>query len=245
MSYYKSSTFKSVFTLHIMLCLLLTFSCAKINPSPTKDINIGFNVELYSSSLMADSNFQLFLESTSTALIKSNLITSRNNISAKIHQQEFLSAIAKFASTNSSFFMLNLTNRASVFKYLQNYISNFMILDFEMGLDVPLHSINNKLVLLLTKESVIKIASNNSEMFEIKQLTLTTNYVIGCALAAIGGALLSYGDAINDIQYIITQGFTGVALLNAALDILKNASPWWKVAGIALGFGGCLLTAVD
>jgi hypothetical protein len=120
-----------------------------------------------------------------------------------------------------------------------------MIQDFEMGLDVPLHSINNKLVLLLTKESVIKIASNNSEMFEIKQLTLTTNYVIGCALAAIGGALLSYGDAINDIQYIITQGFTGVALLNAALDILKNASPWWKVAGIALGFGGCLLTAVD
>ena len=94
--------------------------------------------------------------------------------------------------------MLNLTNRASVFKYLQNYISNFMIQDFEMGLDVPLHSINNKLVLLLTKESVIKIASNNSEMFEIKQLTLTTNYVIGCALAAIGGALLSYGDAINE-----------------------------------------------
>jgi hypothetical protein len=178
-------------------------------------------------------------------LIKFNHDASSNKLFAQIHHQEFLNSIANFASTNPNFFMLSLKNRESVFEYMQKYISNFMIRDFEMGLNVPFYTINNKLVILLKNESGIKVHSNSSEIFEKRQLKLTTNYIIGCALAAIGGALLSYGDAINDIQFIITQGWTGIALANAAIDILKNASPWWKVAGIALGFGGCLLTAID
>lgn len=245
MPYYKPSTFKFISTWFFMLCLVLAFSCTKVNSTHHQDINIGLNVELYANSLMSDSNFLHFLENSSEALIKFNHDASSNKLFAQIHHQEFLNSIANFASTNPNFFMLSLKNRESVFEYMQKYISNFMIRDFEMGLNVPFYTINNKLVILLKNESGIKVHSNSSEIFEKRQLRLTTNYIIGCALAAIGGALLSYGDAINDIQFIITQGWTGIALANAAIDILKNASPWWKVAGIALGFGGCLLTAID
>jgi hypothetical protein len=245
MFYYKSSTFKFSFTWLLLLCFGLIFSCKKVNSTHHQDVNIGFNVELYSNSLMSDSNFFNFLENTSIALIKFKLVVSTSEISAQIHHTEFLNSIANFASTNPSFFMLNIKNRESVFEYLQMYISNFMIRDFEMGLNLPLYTINNKLRILFKNETRIKVYSSNSEIFEKRSLKLTTNYIIGCALAAIGGALLSYGDAINDIQFIITQGWTGIALANAAIDILKNASPWWKVAGIALGFGGCLLTAID
>ena len=50
---------------------------------------------------------------------------------------------------------------------------------------------------------------------------------------------------IEDVAYLITQGFSGTALINSAIDLIKNASPWWKVASIIIGFGGCLATSIE
>ncbi len=246
-------------TIVLSFGLLLFLGCRKSYSPSVEDINTNLNVESYSKSLMSDTNFSKFVNDFSTALINLRGISAFDNSSptggvsvsdvslAESYKKDISKSIAIFASKNPRFFYLSKENREAVFAYIESNVTNSDFQNNNREIVTPLLLVNDKLVdrIYNSRNSNISVNSLNSRSGKQTVNKLTTNYVIGCALAAIGGALLSYGDAINDIKYVMTQGFTGMALVNMAIDILGAASPWWKVAGIALGFGGCLLTAID
>jgi len=83
----------------------------------------------------------------------------------------------------------------------------------------------------------IKLRNNSNQV--------SATVVIGCAIGSLMNFVEGYQSVIKDIAYIITQGFTGMALFNMSVDIIKNASPWWKVASILISFGACILPSID
>jgi hypothetical protein len=81
--------------------------------------------------------------------------------------------------------------------------------------------------------------------FRNKSSEITSKVIISCAIATLIGAIGYYQSAIDDIAYIMTQGFTGVTLFSLAFDIVKNATPWWKAAAILVSFGACILPSIE
>lgn len=237
--------------------LILFLSCRK-STSAVEDFNTNLNVESYSKQLMSDTNFSKFVNDFSTALLNlksisvNNYSSSNTGVSvidqslAETYKKEIEKSIAIFASQNSKFFYLTKVNREAVFSYIESNVTNSDYQKNNRNTVTPLLIVNDQLVDKMYNSSALsqtKISLNSGNIKQVNKLS--TRYVIGCALATLGSALSSYGDALDDIKYVMRQGFTGIALINMAVDILAGASPWWKVASIAIGFGACLYTGMD
>jgi MFS-type transporter involved in bile tolerance (Atg22 family) len=104
---------------------------------------------------------------------------------------------------------------------------------------------NNQVVELIEKLNTNKISNKEIRTYSnstsaIKSQKLNRDDVIGCAIAALAGVIGSYGDTINDVRKILTSGISIRLAIDLSLDLIQNASPWWKVGSIALSFIGCL-----
>ena len=64
--------------------------------------------------------------------------------------------------------------------------------------------------------------------------------ILECAVAALAGVIGSYGDTINDVRKILRSGISMSLAIDLSLNLIQNASPWWKVGSIALSFAACL-----
>jgi hypothetical protein len=73
-----------------------------------------------------------------------------------------------------------------------------------------------------------------------KVLRISDDEIIDCAIQTALAALGGYGEALNDIGILLRGGISTKLLINMGIDILKKASPWWKVATIVLTFTVCI-----
>lgn len=82
---------------------------------------------------------------------------------------------------------------------------------------------------------------SNSIMDENKKtMRISDEEIIDCAIQTALAALSGYGEALDDIGILLRGGLSGKLLINMGMDILKKASPWWKVATIVLTFTVCI-----
>ena len=246
----KINKSQTTITATVLLFFSLIFlSCNKNISSISVDPNKNFNIEEFSKELMTDSSFinfvinfgisqNVIVNNSSFDASKDNGIAHTNQELVKNHVSLIQLHFSKFANSNKKFFLLTTANQQKVLLHIQNLYASKSFRDKNPHLALPLLNANN---FIINKINTSNLDSSNHYRMD----GITSNELMGCVLGAIGGFIGSYADAVSDIRYLITQGWTGAALIDAALSIVKHASPWWKVASIGISFGGCLLGVAD
>ena len=251
MTHHLTNKIKLIFSTVIAIVILFAYSCNKQNSAT--NINNNLDVATYAKGLMTDTNFVNLL--TNFALNSSSMqkqvyydntqkggVGTYNEAKAIEANNMITKCIATYSSQNVGFFMLTSTNRDKILLFIADSINSASFRSSNQQLVSKLLSANSYLANNLNSSIFITKSTNSivSNSMVVKDEQLSSQLLIGCAATALLGALGSYGDAINDIKYIITQGWSGAALVDAAISIIGNASPWWKVASIVLTFGACV-----
>jgi hypothetical protein len=135
-------------------------------------------------------------------------------------------------------------NATSTVRFIKDSILSISYLEEKSNISMQLISANDSLLNNSTCSNQQKFKTLDAE-FRNKSSKITSNVLIGCAISILISAIGYYQSAIDDIAYIMTQGFTGTALFSLAFDIIKNASPWWKAAAILVSFGACVLPSIE
>lgn len=189
---------------------------------------------------MADAGFVTFVKETAinTYYLRQAVEVSEENPDefifldereAETRRDNIINSFAVYSSTNTDFIMLSNDQQTQVMNYITESWQSAEFREANPDVVAPLLTAGAEII-----ESIPEIASSPTAR-------ITTAGVVGCAIGVLSSALSSYGDAIDDIRYLVTQGFSGGALISAATSIIRHASPWWKVFSIAIGFVGCIV----
>ena len=242
------------------LCFItiLFFQCTKVENISSKKYT-KVNLDEYAQSLMVDSSFIKYVRDFTISVysLRDNVEYDKksprgfkitNVILFEKSRIDLVRSVTNFIVDNSLFSTLTLDERIEVINKIRICITSEEFRIRNPHVVTPLLNLNNELqdVLLANRNSIINLNSNlfsSNTLVEVN--SITNREFLGCALGALMGAIGSYGDAFDDISYLITQGWSGAALFNAGLSIIKNASPWWKVASVVGGFAACLYSVAD
>jgi hypothetical protein len=145
-------------------------------------------------------------------------------------------ALSHFLIHNQSFVFASQDERMMILKSVTD--------SFKLKSQFMNHP-NDQVVVLIEKLNKNKISNSEIRTYSnasssIKAQRVSREDVLGCAVGALAGVISSYGDTINDVRKILRSGISMSLAIDLALDLIQNASPWWKVGSIALSFAGCL-----
>jgi hypothetical protein len=242
---------KSILVVATIVASALIISGCKKSATVENDINVNLDVASYSSKLMTTPEFADFVKvytinlsrlkslAFANTAVQANLSTQDSAL-AKSYNANILGALSIFMSTNKTFFSLSQENMKKVTDFITTSLAS------------PDYRRDNPAVVekLLTVEDAVETELDNSHSGTIKVQENSTvikktnkvssELIIGCAIGTLCGAALAYESAINEIRGLFGQGWSWGGIVSIALDILQNASPWWKVGVIAVAFGACV-----
>jgi hypothetical protein len=215
-----------------LFTLLLFSSCSKNNE---EQIIYQTNQSEIVNKIITDSNFY---ELIYTYISESDKIYSdTNNVDIIQHSNKKLShALLQFLTHNPSFVLLGQVERMMILKSVTD--------SFKLKSQFMNHP-NDQLVNLIEKLNTNKMSNkeirtySNSYSSVIAQ-KLNKDDVIECAVGALFGIISGYTDTINDIRKLLRSGMSMSLVIDLSLNLIENASPWWKVGSIALSFAACL-----
>ena len=232
-TYIMQKKFKASILAVSLFTVLLVSSCSKNKEE--QQVYETTNKSEIINKIITDSNFYQLIY---TYVSESDKIYSdTNNVDIIQQSNEKLNlALSRFLSHNPSFVFASQDERMMI---LKSVADSFMVKSQFMN-----HP-NDQVVELIDKLNTNKISDNEIRTYSnasssIKAQRATREDVLGCAVAALAGVIGSYGDTINDVRKILRSGISMSLAIDLALDLIQNASPWWKVGSIALSFAGCL-----
>ena len=236
------------------IAIILLSACSKAFPKKVNPENL-LNVKEFAEKLILDDEFQLLLKSINTGTDQLNQlgiyntndinkIDSATKVEIKHVDEKFKSDLVNFLINHESFVRQSHIDRIKILEFIKDSILSTSYLEDKSYISMQLISANDILLNNSTLSNQQKFKTLDAE-FRNKSSKITSNVVIGCAIGTLISAIGNYQSAIDDIAYIMTQGFTGAALFSLAFDIVKNASPWWKAAAILVSFGACVLPSIE
>ena len=216
-----------------LFTLFLFTSCSK-NIELQQDYKTTNKSEIV-NKIITDSNFYQLIY---TYISESDKIYSDTNNVDIIQQsnKKLNLALSQFLTHNPSFVLLSQGERMMILKAVTDSFklkSQFMIYP------------NDQLVNLIEKLNTNKMSNkeirtySNSYSSVIAQ-KLNKEDVLECAVGALFGIISGYTDTINDIRKLLRSGMSMSLVIDLSLNLIENASPWWKVGSIALSFAACL-----
>ncbi len=221
-------------TTTLFLFILLIFnSCSKsieVNQI-TKNIARTKIVD----KIVADSNFYelLYVYITESQMI---LKDTNNTIVIQNGNAAMNVALTNFIVNNPDFVFTSQNERLIILKSVcDSFKSNALFLQkpnnqFKVLIE-KLNTINNN-------NKILRTYSNASNKKVVQKINAED--IIECAAGALIGGIGNYGEIYNDVRSIFRSGVSMGLAIDLTLDLIKNASPWWKVASIVLTFGSCL-----
>jgi hypothetical protein len=215
-----------------LFTLLLFSSCSKNNE---EQIIYQTNQSEIVNKIITDSNFY---ELIYTYISESDKIYSDTNNVDIIQQsnKKLNLALSQFLTHNPSFVLLGQGERMMILKSVTD--------SFKLKSQFMNHP-NDQLVNLIEKLNTNKMSNkeirtySNSYSSVIAQ-KLNKEDVLECAVGALFGIISGYTDTINDIRKLLRSGMSMSLVIDLSLNLIENASPWWKVGSIALSFAACL-----
>ncbi len=215
-----------------LFTLLLFSSCSKNNE---EQIIYQTNQSEIVNKIITDSNFY---ELIYTYISESDKIYSDTNNVDIIQQsnKKLNLALSQFLTHNPSFVLLSQGERMMILKSVTD--------SFKLKSQFMIHP-NDQLVNLIEKLNTNKMSNkeirtySNSYSSVIAQ-KLNKEDVLECAVGALFGIISGYTDTINDIRKLLRSGMSMSLVIDLSLNLIENASPWWKVGSIALSFAACL-----
>jgi hypothetical protein len=236
------------------IAIILLSACSKASPKEVNPEN-QLKVKEFAEKLILDDEFQLLLKSINTGTMQLNQlglynlnginkIDSATKIEITHIDEKFEGDLVNFLINHKSFVGQSHIDRIKILEFIKDSILSISYLEEKSNISMQLISANDSLLNNSTCSNQQKFKTLDAE-FRNKSSKITSNVLIGCAISILISAIGYYQSAIDDIAYIMTQGFTGTALFSLAFDIIKNASPWWKAAAILVSFGACVLPSIE
>jgi hypothetical protein len=213
----------------LLLGISVVFNACTKNSASVPEARPVNTIQSTAESILSDT---LFTNLVAAFITESTLLHNDSNNTTLIEQSNnrLAEQIVYFMVNQKDLNKLNTLERNKVLKFIvdstksENYIlSNPTILNNLNSLKLMVRNNNT--------------ASNSGS---IKSDKLSTGEVIDCFISTAVNALGFYGDAIDEISHLLKSGSSTGVLIQAGFSILRNASPWWKVAAIAFQFSNCL-----
>jgi hypothetical protein len=187
------------------------------------------------NKIITDSNFYQLIY---TYVSESDKIYSDTNNVDIIQQsnKKLNLALSRFLTHNPSFVLLSQGERMMILKSVAD--------SFKLKSQFMNHP-NDQVVKLIEKLNTNKMSNkeirtySNSYSSIIAQ-KLNKEDILECAVGALFGIISGYTDTINDIRKLLRSGMSMSLVIDLSLNLIENASPWWKVGSIALSFAACL-----
>jgi hypothetical protein len=222
-----------IVTILFLFILLIFNSCSKSTEVNLISQNVARTKIV--DKIVADSTFYqlLYVYITESQMIlkdtNNTIVIQNGNAAMNVALTNFLVHNQDFVFTSQNERLIILKSVCDSFKsnalYLQKPNNQFK------ELIEKLNTTNNNNKILRTYSN----ASNKKVVQKINAEDL-----IECAVGALIAGIGNYGEIYNDVRSIFRSGVSIGLAIDLTLDLIKNASPWWKVASIVLTFGSCL-----
>lgn len=225
--------------LHYVYLLMLTgtllAACSK--ESTTAEPNLALNnkvvnIESIADNILTDSLFVNLVRDFDNEAKKIQLLNSDSQL--VINSNEVLmKSLVTFFINQRDYKNLNSVDKLKALNYISESVKSKTYLE------------QHPTIISLYKKDLNSSIENrifsNSIMDENKKtMRISDEEIIDCAIQTALAALSGYGEALDDIGILLRGGLSGKLLINMGMDILKKASPWWKVATIVLTFTVCI-----
>jgi hypothetical protein len=215
-----------------LFTLMLFSSCSKNNE---EQIIYQTNQSEIVNKIITDSNFYQLIY---TYISESDKIYSdTNNVDIIQQSNKKLShVLSQFLIHNASFVLLGQGERMMILKSVTD--------SFKLKSQFMNHP-NDQVVSLIEKLKIKKMSNKEIRTYSngyssIIAQKLNKEDVLECAVGALFGIISGYTDTINDIRKLLRSGMSMSLVIDLSLNLIENASPWWKVGSIALSFAACL-----
>jgi hypothetical protein len=187
------------------------------------------------NKIITDSNFYQLIY---TYVSESDKIYSdTNNVDIiKQSNKKLNLALSRFLTHNPSFVLLSQGERMMILKSVAD--------SFKLKSQFMNHP-NDQVVKLIEKLNTNKMSNKEIRTYSnsyssIIAEKLNKEDILECAVGALFGIISGYTDTINDIRKLLRSGMSMSLVIDLSLNLIENASPWWKVGSIALSFAACL-----
>jgi hypothetical protein len=216
-----------------LFTVLLFSSCSK--NIEEQQVYQTINKSEIVNKIITDSNFYQLIY---TYVSESDKIYSDTNNVDIIQQsnKKLNLALSRFLTHNPSFVLLSQGERMMILKSVAD--------SFKLKSQFMNHP-NDQVVKLIEKLNTNKmsnkeIRTNSNSYSSIIAQKLNKEDILECAVSALFGIISGYTDTINDIRKLLRSGMSMSLVIDLSLNLIENASPWWKVGSIALSFAACL-----
>jgi len=225
--------------LHYVYLLMLTgtllAACSK--ESTTAEPNLALNnkvvnIESIADNILTDSLFVNLVRDFDNEAKKIQLLSSDSQLVISSNEV-LMKSIITFFINQRDYKNLNSVDKLKALNYISESVKSKTYLE------------QHPTIISLYKKDLNSSIENrifsNSNIDENKKvLRISDDEIIDCAIQTALAALSGYGEALDDIGILLRGGLSGKLLINMGMDILKKASPWWKVATIVLTFTVCI-----
>lgn len=219
----------------LMLTGTLLTACSKestlVEPNLANG-NTAVTIESIADNILTDSlfvnlvrDFDNEAKKVQTLKLDSQLVINSNELLMK--------SMLTFFTNQKDYKNLNSVNKLKVLNYISESVKSKTYLEQHPDI-ISLY----KKDLIANLEN--RIFSNSMISENKKTMRISDEEIIDCAIQTALAALSGYGEALDDIGILLRGGLNGTLLINMGMDILKKASPWWKVATIVLTFTLCI-----
>ncbi len=219
----------------LMLTGTLLAACSKESTTAVTNLAVNnklVNIESIADNILTDSlfvnlvrNFDSEAKKVQTLKLDSQLVINSNELLMK--------SMLTFFTNQKDYKNLNSVNKLKVLNYISESVKSKTYLEQHPDI-ISLY----KKDLIANLEN--RIFSNSMISENKKTMRISDEEIIDCAIQTALAALSGYGEALDDIGTLLRGGLNGTLLINMGMDILKKASPWWKVATIVLTFTLCI-----
>jgi hypothetical protein len=224
----KKKIFASLMSVVLLIGISFVFNACSKNNVYAPEIRPTNNIQTTAAAILADT---LFTNLVGSFINESNILHKDSTNLSLIEQSNnrIAERIVYFMATQKDFKKLNSLDRNKVLQFISDSSKSE---NYLLSNPAVLNNLNSLKIMVRSNH-----ISNNSG---IKADKLSTGEVVDCFISTAVNALGFYGDAIGEITNLFDNGASAGAIIQAGFTILKNASPWWKVAAIVFQFSNCL-----
>jgi len=219
----------------LMACISTGFLACRKSTSVSNEPQAIGTVQKVAESILEDSLFtNLILDFMNESII---LNENKNDTSLiRISNERIAASLINFVINQKDYSKMNELERNKVLKFIIDSTKSKTYL-----LNNPAIQTNINNISIISNRSLIQSNNINGSPVSLK---LTNDEIINCFLDAAINALGFYGEALAEITGMVRSGASNSAIIRLGLDILKNASPWWKVGAIVFQFSNCIYQGI-
>lgn len=233
----------------ILIASAFLVSCNKIEGVGTSNKIAQYDLKIIAKKVILDTTFANFYESAALDLYTNQNLAGFKSIDSatgNIQHKKLILDLVKFIIHNPVILDMNNEDRIQLIEEIRNYakssefkINHIKQMDY---LNSKTNNIINYYNKISTNKNVIKSYAVSER--NIKSFKLSEDEAYDCLFLVASAVIGSYGKELEKIMKL-RKTLTLEAFASAAIGIIAAASPWYKVASVALSFAPCIRDFID